>query len=50
MVAWIWIGGVVVVLGGTLALWPPGSRARAPVAAAAPVAISGASDPGPPSD
>jgi cytochrome c-type biogenesis protein CcmF len=50
MVAWIWIGGVVVVLGGALALWPPGSRARAPVAAAAPAAISGASDPGPPSD
>ena len=28
MVAWIWLGGVVVLLGGGLALWPAGRRAR----------------------
>jgi cytochrome c-type biogenesis protein CcmF len=46
MIAWIWLGGLVVVLGGAVALWPVGRRAAATVPAAA--AIAGAAD-GPPS-
>jgi cytochrome c-type biogenesis protein CcmF len=32
MVEWIWLGGIVLGLGGLIAIWPPprGSRARAP--------------------
>jgi choline dehydrogenase len=29
MIAWIWLGGVIVVLGGLVALWPPRQRVRA---------------------
>ncbi len=36
MVAWIWLGGLVILLGGTLALWPAGRRAPATVPAAMP--------------
>jgi cytochrome c-type biogenesis protein CcmF len=45
MVAWIWLGGLVVLLGGALALWPAGRRARATVPAAMPAAIAGGADP-----
>jgi cytochrome c-type biogenesis protein CcmF len=48
MVAWIWLGGLVVLLGGALALWPSGRRVPAVVPAAAPAAIAGGADPGPP--
>jgi cytochrome c-type biogenesis protein CcmF len=41
MVAWIWLGGAVVLLGGILALWPAGRRATAPVPGAAPAPIAG---------
>jgi cytochrome c-type biogenesis protein CcmF len=47
MVAWIWLGGAVVLLGGTLALWPAGRRAPATVPAAARAAIAGGADSGP---
>jgi cytochrome c-type biogenesis protein CcmF len=50
MVAWIWLGGLVVLLGGALALWPAGRRARATVPAAMPAAIAGGRDPGPSRD
>jgi cytochrome c-type biogenesis protein CcmF len=43
MVAWIWLGGVVVLLGGLLALWPAGRRLPATVPATAPAAITGGS-------
>jgi cytochrome c-type biogenesis protein CcmF len=43
MVAWIWLGGVVVVLGGGLALWPPGRRLREVAPSAAQAAIAGGS-------
>jgi cytochrome c biogenesis factor len=44
MIAWIWIGGLVVVIGGGVALWP--ERRRLPAVATAPdaAAIAGASD------
>jgi cytochrome c biogenesis factor len=48
MVAWIWLGGVVVLLGGALALWPVGRRASAVAPAAARAAIAGGA--GPPHD
>ena len=35
LVAWIWIGGVIVVGGAMVALWPAPRRARARAAAAA---------------
>ncbi len=41
MVAWIWLGGAVVLLGGALALWPSGRRATVPVPGAAPAPIAG---------
>jgi cytochrome c-type biogenesis protein CcmF len=47
MVAWIWLGGLVVLLGGALALWPAGRRAPAAVPAAIPAAIAGGAGPGP---
>jgi cytochrome c-type biogenesis protein CcmF len=50
MVAWIWLGGVVVLLGGLLALWPVGRRAPATVPAAARAAIAGGGDPEPSRD
>ncbi|MGH7321627.1 MAG: heme lyase CcmF/NrfE family subunit, partial [Candidatus Rokuibacteriota bacterium] len=34
MIAWIWLGGIVVVLGGLVALWPHGRRMRATAPAA----------------
>jgi cytochrome c-type biogenesis protein CcmF len=40
MIAWIWLGGVVVVLGGVLAVWPAPRRAGAPLPAAVPAATS----------
>jgi cytochrome c-type biogenesis protein CcmF len=43
MVAWIWLGGVVVLLGGLLALWPAARRLAATVPAGAPAAITGGS-------
>jgi cytochrome c-type biogenesis protein CcmF len=43
MIAWIWIGGLVVVLGGALALWPQGGRVPAAVTAPERAAIAGAS-------
>ena len=46
MVAWIWLGGLVILLGGTLALWPAGRRAPATVPATSPAAIAGGADPG----
>jgi cytochrome c-type biogenesis protein CcmF len=50
MVAWIWLGGAVVLMGGALALWPAGRRAPATVPAAAPAAIAGGADGRPPHD
>jgi cytochrome c-type biogenesis protein CcmF len=47
MVAWIWLGGAVVLLGGVLALWPAGRRVPTTVPAAARAAIAGGADPGP---
>ena len=47
MVAWIWFGGLVILLGGALALWPAGRRAPATVPAAIPAAIAGGADRGP---
>jgi len=44
MIAWIWIGGVVVVGGGLLALWPQARRAPAVAPAPSAATISGASD------
>ena len=41
MVAWIWLGGVVVLLGGALALWPAGRRAPVTVTAGSPAVIAG---------
>jgi cytochrome c-type biogenesis protein CcmF len=46
MVAWIWLGGAVVLLGGALALWPAGRRVTAPVPGAAPAPIAGGTGPG----
>jgi cytochrome c-type biogenesis protein CcmF len=50
MVAWIWMGGTVVLLGGALALWPVGRRVPAAVPAAARTAIAGGADSGPARD
>ena len=44
MIAWIWMGGLVVVGGGLLALWPQSRRAPAMAAAPAAATVSGASD------
>jgi cytochrome c-type biogenesis protein CcmF len=44
LIAWIWLGGVVVVGGGLVALWPGRRRVPAVVAAGEAAAISGASD------
>src|SRR5262249_61388105 len=44
MIAWIWFGGVVVVGGGLLALWPQARRLPARAAVPERAAISGASD------
>jgi cytochrome c-type biogenesis protein CcmF len=44
MVAWIWLGGLVVLLGGVLALWPAARRAPAAVPASARAAIAGGAD------
>ena len=45
LVAWIWLGGVVVLLGGVLALWPAGRRIPTTVPSAARAAISGGAGP-----
>ena len=50
MVAWIWLGGAIVLLGGALALWPAGRRAPATMPTAARAAIAGGADPGPAPD
>jgi cytochrome c-type biogenesis protein CcmF len=50
MVAWIWLGGIVILLGGALALWPAGRRAPAVAPAAARAAIAGGADGRPPHD
>ena len=47
MIAWIWLGGVVVVLGGLVALWPQGRRAPARVTAPQGAVIAGGSDAAP---
>jgi cytochrome c-type biogenesis protein CcmF len=44
MIAWIWLGGVVVVGGGLVAVWPQRRRAPAALTAREAAAISGASD------
>jgi cytochrome c-type biogenesis protein CcmF len=44
LIAWIWIGGVVVVVGGLVAIWPARRRVPAVVTAGEAAAISGASD------
>jgi cytochrome c-type biogenesis protein CcmF len=44
MIAWIWLGGAVVVLGGVVVLWPRLRPAPAAVPAAERVTIAGASD------
>ena len=49
MIAWIWLGGVVVVTGGLLALWPAARRAPSTVRVAAGAAIAGGG-PEPPRD
>jgi cytochrome c-type biogenesis protein CcmF len=43
MVAWIWLGGGVVVVGGVLALWPHGRRLPAAAPARGRAAIAGGS-------
>jgi cytochrome c-type biogenesis protein CcmF len=50
MVAWIWLGGLVVLMGGGLALWPAGRRAPVTVRATAGAAIAGGGGPEPPRD
>jgi cytochrome c-type biogenesis protein CcmF len=50
MVAWIWLGGAVVLLGGVLALWPAGRRVPAVAPAMGRAAIAGGADPGAPRD
>jgi cytochrome c biogenesis factor len=50
MVAWIWLGGLVVLMGGGLALWPAGRRAPVTVRAAAGAAIAGGGGPESPRD
>jgi cytochrome c-type biogenesis protein CcmF len=49
MIAWIWVGGLVVLVGGVLALWPAGRRAPSAVPVAAGAAIAGGG-PEPPRD
>jgi cytochrome c-type biogenesis protein CcmF len=44
MIAWIWLGGVVVILGGLVALWPRRGVAPVPVGAAERAVLAGASD------
>jgi len=34
LVTWIWLGGLIVLAGAAIALWPAGARARAPATAA----------------
>ena len=34
MVTWIWLGGLIVLGGALIALWPAGARARRPATAA----------------
>ena len=46
MIGWIWVGGVVVVLGGLVALWPQSRRAYVTVGTREAAAIAGASDAG----
>ena len=41
MVAWIWLGGAVILVGGILALWPAGRRVAVSVPGAAPAPIAG---------
>jgi cytochrome c-type biogenesis protein CcmF len=50
MVAWIWLGGAVVLLGGVLALWPAGRRVPAVAPAMGRAVIAGGADPGAPRD
>ena len=50
MVAWIWLGGMVVLLGGALALWPAGRRIPAAVRAGARAVIAGGANPRPTRD
>ncbi len=50
MIAWIWLGGLVVLMGGGLALWPAGRRAPVTVRATAGAAIAGGGGPEPPRD
>jgi cytochrome c-type biogenesis protein CcmF len=49
MITWIWAGGLVVLMGGVLALWPAGRRAPSAVRVAAGAAIAGGG-PEPPRD
>jgi len=44
MVAWIWLGGLVVLLGGALALWPTARRAPVGAPASARAVIAGGAD------
>ena len=46
MIGWIWVGGVVVVLGGLVALWPQSRRADVTVGTREAAAIAGASGAG----
>jgi cytochrome c-type biogenesis protein CcmF len=50
MVGWIWLGGVVILLGGALALWPAGRRAPSTVPAGARAVIAEGARPGPSRD
>jgi cytochrome c-type biogenesis protein CcmF len=50
MVAWIWLGGAVVLLGGVLALWPAGRRVPAVAPGMGRAVIAGGADPGAPRD
>jgi cytochrome c-type biogenesis protein CcmF len=44
MIAWIWVGGAVIVLGGIVAIWPAGRRMPVPAAADEHAAVAAASD------
>ncbi len=44
MIAGIWLGGAVVLLGGLVALWPQGRRVAARVTAPEAVVMAGGSD------
>jgi cytochrome c-type biogenesis protein CcmF len=50
MVAWIWLGGGVIVLGGLLALWPERRRLPAAAPARARPVVAGAASPAPPGE